>query len=331
MEIDYIKEKYIPNAPNPITFDILKIILEQKEKSICKIICNNGESGTGFFCSVPFPDKYHLLPVLMTNNHVLEEKDIDCNKKIKFELNDKKISKELMIGKNRRTYTSTEYDITIIEIKNDDGLDLNSFLDIDERIYKDNPNEIFRNTPAYLIYYSNQNAEYSNYFIDSISEDNYNLYHKCSSKHGSSGSPILNLNNNKVIGIHKGSNKEININLGTLLRKPLEQFYKEKDEDNKEKFKNNNGNNLNNILYEVLGENYPTPDLSFKIIKGCNKNCDFFVPTVGFEFLKFIIKINNEIIKLTVWDTCGQEVYRSLISSFYRHSSLAIIVYSIDK
>jgi len=34
MEIDYIKEKYIPNAPNPITFDILKIILEQKEKSI---------------------------------------------------------------------------------------------------------------------------------------------------------------------------------------------------------------------------------------------------------------------------------------------------------
>ena len=49
MENDYMKEKYIPNAPNPITFDILKIILEQKEKSICKIICNNGESGTGFF------------------------------------------------------------------------------------------------------------------------------------------------------------------------------------------------------------------------------------------------------------------------------------------
>jgi len=172
-----------------------------------------------------------------------------------------------MIGKSRRTYTITEYDITIIEIKNNDGLDLNSFSDIDERIYKDNPNEIFRNTPAYLIYYPfNQNVEYSNYFIDSISEDNYNLYHKCSSKPGSSGSPILNLNNNKVIGIHKGSIKEIDINLGTLLRKPLEQFYKEKVEDNKEKFKNNNGNNLNNNLYEVLGGNYPTHDLAFKII-----------------------------------------------------------------
>ena len=271
MENDYMKEKYIPNAPNPITFDILKIILEQKEKSICKIICNNGESGTGFFCSIPFPDKYHLLPVLMTNNHVLEKKDIDCNKKIKFELNDKKISKELMIGKNRRTYTSTEYDITIIEIKNDDGLDLNSFLDIDERIYKDNPNEIFRNTPAYLIYYPrDQNAEYSNYYIHSISEDNYNLYHKCSSKPGSSGSPILNLNNNKVIGIHKGAKKEINMNLGTLLRKPLEEFYKCKDDDNKEKDENNNEknneNNLNNYLYEILPEDYPNYDLSFKII-----------------------------------------------------------------
>ena len=203
----------------------------------------------------------------MTNNHVLEKKDIDCDKKIKFELNDKKISKELMIGKNRRTYTSSEYDITIIEIKNDDGLDLNSFLDIDERIYKDNPNEIFRNTPAYLIYYPrDQNAEYSNYYIHSISEDNYNLYHKCSSKPGSSGSPILNLNNNKVIGIHKGGKTKINMNLGTLLKKPLEQFYKEKVEDNKEKDENNNINNLNNNLYEVLGEDIIDYDLSFKII-----------------------------------------------------------------
>ena len=239
MEEDYIKEKYIPNAPKPIAFDILKIIIEQKEKSICKILFNNRQSGTGFFCSIPFRDKYHLLPVLMTNNHVLNQKDLNFGKKIKFSLNDNKISKDIIIGKNRKTYTSEEYDITIIEIKKDDGLDLNSFLDIDERIYKDNPNEIFRNTPAYLIYYPPENnAEYSNYFIHSISEDNYNLYHKISSEPGSSGSPILNLNNNKVIGIHKGAKKKINMNWGTLLRKPLEQFYKEKvDDNNKKKMK----------------------------------------------------------------------------------------------
>ena len=30
------------------------------------------------------------------------------------------------------------------------------------------------------------------------------------------------------------------------------------------------------------------------------------------------------------WDKCGQEVYHSLITSFYTNSSLAIVVYSID-
>ena len=55
-----------------------------------------------------------------------------------------------------------------------------------------------------------------------------------------------------------------------------------------------------------------------------------YAATVGFEFFSFNIKLNNEVIKLQIWDTCGQEVYRSLISSFYRSASLAIIVYSIE-
>ena len=42
-------------------------------------------------------------------------------------------------------------------------------------------------------------------------------------------------------------------------------------------------------------------------------------------------KIDGKYIKLQIWDTCGQEIYRSLISSFYRNSSLAMMVYAIDK
>ena len=53
--------------------------------------------------------------------------------------------------------------------------------------------------------------------------------------------------------------------------------------------------------------------------------------TVGFEFYAFNIKMNGKVIKLQIWDTCGQEAYRSLISSFYKNSSLAVLVYSIDK
>ena len=57
---------------------------------------------------------------------------------------------------------------------------------------------------------------------------------------------------------------------------------------------------------------------------------DTYSPTVGFEFLSFNVKIDSKIIKLQIWDTCGQEIYRSLISSFYRNASLAMMVYSID-
>jgi len=53
--------------------------------------------------------------------------------------------------------------------------------------------------------------------------------------------------------------------------------------------------------------------------------------TVGFEFFSFNVKLNEEVIKLQIWDTCGQEVYKSLISNFYRNCSLAIIVYSITE
>ena len=96
---------------------------------------------------------------------------------------------------------------------------------------------------------------------------------------------------------------------------------------------------------QVLSDDFPSFDLSFKIIivgdSGVGKSClsikasrnyfeDFYSPTVGFEFLTFNVKVEDQNIKLQIWDTCGQEVYRSLISSFYRSASLAIIVYSID-
>ena len=97
--------------------------------------------------------------------------------------------------------------------------------------------------------------------------------------------------------------------------------------------------------YQILSEEVTQANFSFKVIvigdsavgkssltlRGTKDHYkDFYTPTIGFEFLSFNIKIKDQIVKLQIWDTCGQEVYRSLISSFYRNSSLAIIVYSID-
>ena len=96
---------------------------------------------------------------------------------------------------------------------------------------------------------------------------------------------------------------------------------------------------------ELLPEDYAQYDLNFKIIfigdSGVGKSCltskavknnfeEYYQATVGFEFLTFNMKIDKTVIKLQIWDTCGQEIYKSLISNFYRNSSLAIIVYSID-
>jgi small GTP-binding protein len=102
---------------------------------------------------------------------------------------------------------------------------------------------------------------------------------------------------------------------------------------------------MGELKCEVLPENFDQYDLSFKLIVigdcGVGKSCltmratkeyfeEFYSPTVGFEFFTFNLKLNDKVIKLQIWDTCGQEVYRSLISSFYRNSSLAIMVYAID-
>ena len=55
-----------------------------------------------------------------------------------------------------------------------------------------------------------------------------------------------------------------------------------------------------------------------------------YISTIGFEFYCFNVKVDDKIIKLQIWDTCGQEAYRSLIKNFYRNASLAIIVYSVE-
>ena len=58
---------------------------------------------------------------------------------------------------------------------------------------------------------------------------------------------------------------------------------------------------------------------------------DNYLATVGFEFFNFNIKLGERVIRLQIWDTCGQEIYRSLITNFYRNSSLAFIVFAVDE
>ena len=108
-----IKEKYISTSPEPVSLKGTENILDQMNNFVCRIF-NNGK-GTGFFTKIPFKSK--LLPVLITNNHIINENDIKNNKMITLYLNNDKIEKVLKMDKNRLRYTNEKLDITIIEIK----------------------------------------------------------------------------------------------------------------------------------------------------------------------------------------------------------------------
>ena len=57
--------------------------------------------------------------------------------------------------------------------------------------------------------------------------NNKDIHHLCSTENGSCGSPILNLFNNKVIGIHKESSTHFRYNIGSFLKKPIQEFYEQ--------------------------------------------------------------------------------------------------------
>ena len=115
-----------------------------------------------------------------------------------------------------------------------------------------------------------------------------------------------------------------------------------KDKNIFENFSNDN----DDLVCEILKDELNQYDMSFKLIiigdsfvgkssisVNASKNVfeNDYKATIGFEFFTMAYKINTQNIKLQIWDTCGQEEYRSLIQNFYRNASLAILVYSIDR
>ena len=114
-----IKEVLIEDQPIPVPIEGIKKILFQLENCICQIYQKKGGKGTGFFCKILFQNQ--LLPVLITNNHVLNEKDIENNEIIELTMyNDKEKRNRdvsIKIDNLRKRYTNSKIDITIIEIK----------------------------------------------------------------------------------------------------------------------------------------------------------------------------------------------------------------------
>ena len=150
-------------------------------------------------------------------------------------------------------------------------------------------------------------------------------------------------NNNEKVDHEQ---KEINDENDKNNKKEETEENKDINQDNK-KVENSSNSNIIDLSAscQIINDELTQYDMSFKLIvigdsfvgKSCittnaTKNIfeNYYSATVGFEFFTILYRINSQNIRLQIWDTCGQEEYRSLIQNFYRNSSLAILVYSID-
>ena len=225
-------ESNLTGYPSVISYGSIKKIIEQMENSICKIKIGE-EQGTGFFCKIPFPDKNYMLPVMITNNHIINYNSLYNGKgKLSIIIKAENVMKDLDLNldlNNRMKYTNEVYDITIIEIKEKDNI--KNYLELDDDIISDTAIKSsiqhidYMDKTIYIIQYPEGELSVSFGTLNDIyANEKYNFKHRCSTRKGSSGSPILNANNNKIIGIHKKSLDDNNNNLGSFLNYAIKDF-----------------------------------------------------------------------------------------------------------
>jgi len=213
-----------------VTLPCAEKIVEQMKNNVCKIRIKDVQ-GIGFFCKIPYPDMNNMLPVLITNNHVINEellnqKDADITISTQGDVNIKEMKLD-----HRIKYTNKEYDVTIIEVKEEDNI--NSFLELDDTLLEDvlndkNKNLSYIEESIYLIGYIKGTLVESSGTLQNISEERkYLLIHNCRTGAGAGGSPLLNVRNNKVIGIHHSTDfHSHNKRRGTFLNYPIKELIK---------------------------------------------------------------------------------------------------------
>ena len=203
----------LKNAVKSVSLESLLIISEQLKRCICRIKFNETEA-TGFFCLIPYNNKY--IPVLITANHVVHITDKSNDILIKINGSEKIIKS----NDNRKIFSNKELDVTIIEIipKEDHIYD---FLRLDENIFQKDSN-VLEGDSIYILHH-NFEEKIISYGIIKAREKN-KLHHFCNTESFSGGAPILNISNGRIIGIHIGTKMYSNYNIGTNLKDPINQY-----------------------------------------------------------------------------------------------------------
>ena len=218
------KEKVLKNSTGPIFIKTAENIIYQMKNCLCKIKCKGGGSGSGFFCKIPYPDQSHLLPVLVTTDFIINFTDVKEGNSLKISLNDENEFREIKVN-NRKIFLNNEIASAFIEILPEDKI--NNFLEIDNDLFKDDESlkYIYERKSIYVLHYPKSDIAAMNSGIFGDLND-YTFTHFCNTEMGSSGGPIILLDNLKVIGIHKGGDKHSNFNIATFIKYPIVEFIK---------------------------------------------------------------------------------------------------------
>jgi hypothetical protein len=206
----------------------INIYNQIKNSCICAIlykINSNINISAGFFCYIPYKNK--KITVLMTTRDAINENySFD---KLFFYCFGYKTPKSIKMNKNRILYSSDTFNLTIIEINPEDNLDDINFLELDDNLFKNNSEIIYENKSLYILYYHEQKGPLVSY--GSLNKKvSHNLIHLCQVEESSAGAPILNLENNKVIGLHTFSKKSPYYNMGSFLKYAINDLNKFKNQ-----------------------------------------------------------------------------------------------------
>ena len=190
-----------------------KNIFYHLENYICKIKLKNGEIGIGFFCKIPF--KNYLLPVLITNNHILNKDDKD-NTQIIINLITNNEERKIEIGYSRKKYISSYNNIyiTIIEIKpNEDKI--YHYLELDNKSKnKENLKLEYKNKSINIFHYPDEENSEPHCLTNNII-DNTKINHDNNTEDDSSI---------KEFEIHHDISKIIKLNYDEFIKYILDEF-----------------------------------------------------------------------------------------------------------
>ena len=68
-------------------------------------------------------------------------------------------------------------------------------------------------------------------------------------------------------------------------------------------------------------------NISFRFINGTF--CEKYLATIGLDFAFKTLNIDNKTYRIQVWDTAGQECFKSISRGYYKSSVCALVVYDI--